>query len=130
MKNINTFNKLFVPNIEPGTKTFEEIRLDWAIGLIAMEDLETETGMTMQQANEERYNLLNKYIADLHQASDYAQQNRSMVALYWENTIKQARSLTTDLSRLNSGLDADYISNTVDHLKHQRDIELSMLRFG
>ena len=126
MKNINTFNKLFVPNIEPGTKTFEEIRLDWAIGLIAMEDLETETGMTIKQANEERYNLLNKYIADLHQASDYAQHNRSMVALYWQTTIKQAQSFI----KMRTDIDAAFESNTVDHLKHQRDIELSMLRFG
>lgn len=120
MKHINTFNKLFVPNIEPGTMTFEEIRLEWSVGLVAMSDLEKEAGLTVDQANETRHQLITRYIEDLHQAKDIGQQNLSMVRLYWEDTIKKAKQVARLL---------DPSSIVIPSLEYQRDIELELLRF-
>ncbi len=126
----DTFLKTFMPqDIEPQTKTVEDIRVDWAVGLIAMNDIEQETGLSGHQANEERHKLIVRYIKDLHSAKDFAQHNRSTVALYWKTTIQRAKSVAKELAALNSGIDDAYISDTVDHLKFQRDIELDLLRF-
>ena len=124
----NRFEKYFIPQpIEPNTKTCEEIRLEWAIGLIAMQDLEKDHGFSIEQANEERHKFITQYILDLRSSTDFAQQNRSMVVLYWNKTIKAAKELSKQLMLLNGDLDESGVSDTVDHLTFQREIELDLL---
>lgn len=118
MKHIEQFNKLFVPNLEPHTHDVEEIRLAWAVGLIAMNDLENECSMTFDQANQRRHELITRYIDDLRQATDFGAQNLSTVQGYWAKTIAQCKAMKDVM---------DNVDTVLPQLEYQRDIELSML---
>ena len=119
MKNLERFNKLFIPQpITPGTKTVEEVRLDWAIGLIAMDDLENECGLTTEQANKQRNDFINTYIDDLRQAKDFNAHSSSSVQRYWKHTIESAEKLV---------LNGIGTADVRPQLEYQRDIELTML---
>ena len=118
MKHIEQFNKLFIPDLEPQTKTIDEIRLDWAVGLVAMNDLENECNMTIDQANEKRHQLIHKYIEDLRNATDFGAQNLTTVQGYWSKTLAQCKALNDVLNNA---------ATVLPQLEYQRDIELSML---
>lgn len=119
MKRLERFESLFIPQpITPGTKTVEEVRLDWALGLIAMDDLETECGLTVEDANKRRHELIQTYINDLRHTKDFGAHTLSSVQGYWQHTIKSAQDLV---------LNGIGTATVIPQLEYQRDIELTML---
>lgn len=117
---IEEFKKYNIPTIVPNTKDMNQIRVDWCICLLAMNDLEIVCDMTTEQANEHRNNFIWEYVQCLQTATDRQLQTFMTVKKDWEQKIAHCKKVDRFL---------DSRSNVVAQLEFQKEIELSYI-FG